>query len=103
MRQDETYNQRQYERMLQTIEAYEKGSITLGRLAINLEGLIQALENISNEQRHILLTHWGTLEDVHSIALDRSTMQRHEEDDRLITAALTALKAELKHMVDLAS
>jgi len=99
MRQDEAYNQRQYERMLQAIEAYEKDRITFGRLTIDLEGLIQALENIPNAQRHILLTHWGTLEDVRSLALSRSTTQFDDEDNRLITATLTALKAELIHMM----
>lgn len=69
------YNRRQYLRMIDAIDDYEKKNSSLASLVPTLEGLIGALEGISNEQRNELLRRWGALEEVHAVNLDEGTTE----------------------------
>jgi hypothetical protein len=55
MREDADYNQRQYQRILDRIDLYRSGRMSLPTLIADVEGLISALEGVSHEWRNTLL------------------------------------------------
>lgn len=92
MNNNAEYNQRQYQRIIELIHAYEHKQISLGQLIRKLEELFESLENIPLECRQLLLSKWGVLEDVYAYALDEGRTYLEDEDIRLISNALTKIK-----------
>ncbi|HBE32357.1 MAG TPA: hypothetical protein DD990_13765 [Cyanobacteria bacterium UBA11368] len=96
----EIYNQRQYQRIIEAIEAYEHKRIRLAQLISDLEALVESLENISYEWRSLLLSQWGMLEDVYAYTLDEGRTDLEEEDISLISQALAELKELVKLQIE---
>src|SRR4051812_47150635 len=86
-------NQRQFRLMLDAVGRYERGEIGLGRLVSDLESLLDALDNLSEEWRDSFLGEWGDLEQVHAVALDRSENQLNDQESRLVGDSLKAIRA----------
>lgn len=96
MRESDDYNERQYKRMLQTIEAYECRQIGLLTLINNVDGLIRALEGVSDEWRSSLIGKWAPLEVVYAFALEQGKTDLDDRDRKRIEAALADLKEALE-------
>jgi hypothetical protein len=97
MRQDDEYNERQYNRMLQVIERYETGRATIATLIDDLYALIRALENVSPDWRRLLVSRWAPLEEVYAMALYRREGRLSEDDREDIASALRDLRDTLKN------
>lgn len=96
MRETDDYNERQYKRMLQMIEAYECRQIGVATLIDNVYGLIRALEGVSDEWRSSLLRKWGPLEEVYAVSLHQGKTDLDDCDRKEIEAALADLKEALE-------
>lgn len=86
------YNQRQYKRMIALIEDYKKGRIGIRQLISDLEALIGVLENVTKNKRDLLLSHWGILEDVYAVALDKEMTELDENSQKLVADGLSMLQ-----------
>lgn len=86
------YNQRQYKRMIALIEDYKNGHIGIQTLVGDLEALILALENVTQDHRNLLLSHWGILEDVYAVALDKGMTELDKHSRELVADALSTLQ-----------
>lgn len=60
------FNSRQLELMLQKIQLYQNGKISLRALIDDLESLVNALEGIDKNWKSEFLGRWGVLELIYS-------------------------------------
>lgn len=72
--------QRQYALMLDRLDSYRAGRLSLGRLVNDLEGLAAQLEVTPEQWRSAFRIQWGTLEQVHAAALDRGIAEDLPDD-----------------------
>ena len=87
-----TYNQRQYQRMIASIDAYESGQMSLPKLIDNLDALLVCLENMSGEWYDSFMGEWTVLEEVYAVALDRNGGRLEDDDLRKIASAVNAIR-----------
>jgi hypothetical protein len=89
------YDDRHYRRMLNLIADYGTAQIGLRRLAGDIEGLIVALEDVSENVRDQLLSLWSPIEVAYARECDGEKLQpsdleklrEHIEDLRYAIAA----------------
>lgn len=86
------YNQRQLDRLVKTIDDYEKKNLSLSATVSQIEGLIGVLENIPITQRNELVRRWGVLDEIFAICLDEANRRPNHEENVLINQALSELK-----------
>ena len=85
---DAEYNERQYRLMLDQLTSFENGQLQLDTLVDNLEGLLNALDGVSDLWRETLFREWAKLEDERAYALFEGTKTfDHETTERLRSAA----------------
>ncbi|MHB8884745.1 MAG: hypothetical protein ACYC5H_06610 [Methylovirgula sp.] len=83
MKIEPEFNQRQLELMIQLIDGFNNGNVTLSDLSFSLEGLLNILENVTDKWRQEFLHEWGKIEDARAdlqfrsaIIVDTDTKQR---------------------------
>jgi len=86
------YNARQYNLMLQTLDAFESKSIELGSLVSTLDGLQNALEEVDSSWRSAFLKQWGVLEDVYADLLYRDLKEIPDQHMLLLNKAIREIK-----------
>src|SRR5215212_2967614 len=92
MNTNSAYDQRQYNRMLDLLEAYERKHISLGTLIGNLEALLESLERVSANWPNSFLREWGVLEEIYAVALDQGATRLEDQDLQLIGDTTAKLK-----------
>jgi hypothetical protein len=86
------FNQRQYGLMLDRLNAFEKGTLSLDRLVVDLEGLLNALQGVASSWKQTFLGDWGELEDERAYALFRNIHILDEETSERIRQTVFRLK-----------
>jgi hypothetical protein len=94
------YNQRQYRLMLERLNAFEQGQIRVGKLANDLEGLLNAIQGVPSSWRQTFLHDWGLLEDVRAVMLVEGMTSFDEATRRAISAAVSRLKLLVLGQID---
>jgi hypothetical protein len=90
------YDGRQFTLMLRSIAEYEDGETGLaglGNLVLNLEALQSALEGQSPSFHETFGSLWGKLEDTYAEMLYMERRTPNEVDKRILTEAISELKA----------
>ena len=96
MDDSQTYNRRQFGRMLQVISAYENHQTTLQSLVSDLESLVGVLQGVPVEWTDSFRQKWGVLDDVWADMANTQQTQMDEFRARLISNALRALKQQIE-------
>ena len=87
------YNLRQYELMLDRLEAHRRGAISLRRLIQDLRSLVEALELPSSAWKDEFVGEWWTLEQVYAVAIDRNELDHlPTESQELVDTAIASLR-----------
>lgn len=86
------YDCRQYQRMLDSVDAFQEGSLSLRSVIDNLEGLLGQLNSVNPDWRRAFEHEWGKLEDVYAFALDQGS-GIDAEGKGLIAEALERIKS----------
>jgi hypothetical protein len=86
------YNKRQYKVMIETIKEYKNQNLSLRKLIDSLEGLLNCLEEISEDWRTEFLREWGVLEDECSITVTSGQKKLSSESKNSIDNAINNLK-----------
>ncbi len=79
------YNQRQYRLMLEKLNAFERAKINLNRLANDLEGLLNVLEEISEWWKNAFIRDLVVLLETSAVAMEEGI---EYFDDRASTCIL---------------
>lgn len=87
------YDRRQYELMLDRLNAFTRGAISLRKLIEDLRSLAEALEHPPPTWKEKFLGDWWTLEQVYAVAVDRDELDDlPPESQDLVDGAVAALK-----------
>jgi hypothetical protein len=86
------YDARQFNLMIETLNAYEKKAINLGHLVSSLDGLQNALEGVNSQWKNAFLKQWGVLEDVYAAILDKNLKEPPDEYKHLIEEAIQKIR-----------
>ncbi|MEK9282548.1 hypothetical protein MTR72_23420 [Bradyrhizobium sp. ISRA442] len=86
------YNARQLSRMIEKLDAFDKGAIDLPHLVSSLDGLQSALEGVDAQWKNAFLKQWGVLEDVNADILDRNLTEIPKEHARLLTSTVREIR-----------
>ena len=94
------FNQRQYGLMLDRLNAFEKGTLSLDRLVADLEGILNALDGVASDWKQKFLSDWGKLEEERAYALLRNVRVLDEETGGRIRPTLSKLKLSVLERID---
>jgi hypothetical protein len=89
------YNQRQYQIMLERIDAFEKGLIDLDTLVDDLEGLLNVLEAVPSSWRQAFLSNWGVVEEARAVALAEGWTEFDHQASKIILEATGRLRLQV--------
>jgi hypothetical protein len=92
------YDQRQYRLMLERLTAFEQGRLRLDMLVNDLEGLLNALEEVQPAWKQTFFHYWGKLEDERGLALFKGLID--EETSQRLRAAISQLKLLVLEKID---
>ncbi|HEY9630266.1 MAG TPA: hypothetical protein V6C84_23480 [Coleofasciculaceae cyanobacterium] len=90
------YDQRQYQLMKLCIEGFEIGNVNLRVLISSLEGLLDVLQEASEEWKASFRSAWWTLEEVYAVASDRGQNYLSSEEQVLVYEAINEIKQLLE-------
>jgi hypothetical protein len=97
------YNQRQYWRMIDMIDAFERDQKNLGALVDDLYGLLLALEGIPDSWINTFQVYWGNLElerAVRAVALHEGSPITNDSSKIRISDAISRLKLMILDEID---
>src|SRR6185295_7236568 len=94
------YTQRQYRLMLERLDDFQRKKLKIDTLINDLEGLVNALEDLDPKWRQAFLHHWGKLEEARATALDRNARTLNAEESRIVEEALPRLRLHVLEMID---
>lgn len=94
------YDQRQYRLMLDRITAFERGAVSLDKLVVDLEGLLNALEVAEHSWKETFRHYWGTLETGRAFALSEGISNFSAEASRALRDAAAHLKLLVLEKID---
>lgn len=84
---------RQYELMLDRLEAFTRGAISLRTLIEDLRSLVEALELPSQAWKEDFASEWWNLEQVYAVAIDRNELDHlPAESKKLIDRAVASMR-----------
>jgi len=98
MRELSPFDARQLSRMCQTVADYRAGSIQIGTVISNFDGLLKAMEDVSPEWKDSVQAEINVLDLVWAAALDQKRKQWSEQDRDLIEKTLTLLERLLEEV-----
>ncbi len=85
-------NARQFNLMIERLNAFEKKAITLGHLVSSLDGLQNALQDVDASWKKAFLKQWSVLEDVYADALDRNLKEIPDQHMGLLRGAIQEIR-----------
>lgn len=85
------YDRRQIDRIRDRLIWHQDGKLSFHNLVFDIEGLINALENVPEEFRASLQHHWGVFDEVYAVMADEERQQFDDLDRKLIDSAVKAL------------
>lgn len=86
------YDSRQFNLMIEKLNAFEEKAIDFSHLVSSLDGLQSALKDVNTQWRNSFLKQWGVLEDVHAEILDRNLKEIPDGYMPLIKGALDEIR-----------
>ena len=86
------HDQRQYRLMLGQLTKFEEGQIRLDTLVDDLDGLLNALDGVSNSWKQTFRHEWGKLEDERAYALFKNLQVLDQQTSQRIRLAVSKLK-----------
>lgn len=87
------YDLRQYELMLDRLDSFRRGAISLRKLVEDLRSLVEALERPSPAWKEEFVGEWWTLEQVYAVAIDRNELDHlPTESQELVNMAVASLR-----------
>ena len=98
---NQEYDRRQYQLMLEQILAYENKHLSLRSLTFRLEGLLEVLNDVSEEWVGVFYENWGVLELVHADMIDRNQTHLDKRHTTLISNALQELKQQIQAKLEI--
>jgi hypothetical protein len=79
--------------MLDRLEAFPRGAISLRKLIEDLRSLVEALELPSPAWKDEFIGEWWTLEQVYAVAIDRNELDHlPTESQELVDTAVASLR-----------
>ncbi len=90
------YDERQLNLMLNQLEAFENKKLDLSSLVGRLEGLLHAMEHVTDEWEEKFLDEFSTLESINAEAPKLKT----EEIEKLIKSSVYKLKKIVKEHIN---
>ncbi|MEW8000855.1 MAG: hypothetical protein AB2795_20125 [Candidatus Thiodiazotropha endolucinida] len=93
--EDDSYDVRQYKRMLYLISSYESVEISFTRLVNDIEALILSLEETTQDKKNELLSIWGGLEEILAISIDRGNREFVDINKIEINKLISHLKNQI--------
>jgi hypothetical protein len=78
--------------MREQIIAYETGASELGALIAGLESLVGTMESLAPKDREDFVRHWGELEQVYAVALDREMQELDCVGQQIVNEGIGKLK-----------
>jgi hypothetical protein len=87
------FDQRQYRLMLDGLNAFEAGSLSVDKLIADLEGLANVLQQKDENWTQTFFRHWGHLEEAWAVALDRGATTLDEQEAKVALSASRKLKS----------
>lgn len=78
--------------MREQIAAYERGASDLGALIAGLESLVGTMESLAPQAREDFVRHWGELEQVYAVLLDRGMQELDRVGQQIVDEAIGKLK-----------
>ncbi|MCU7929119.1 MAG: hypothetical protein KZQ97_22180 [Candidatus Thiodiazotropha sp. (ex Dulcina madagascariensis)] len=91
----DSYDVRQYKRMLNLISSYESVEISFDRLVNDIEALVLSLEDTTQDEQNELLSIWGGLEEILANSLDRGDRTFVDVNKIEINRVLSHLKEKI--------
>lgn len=86
------YDKRQLNLMREQLCNFREGNLSIQGLISNVEGLINALENIDEVWIDKCRGFWWDIEQVYAVALDREKKSFDQYDSEIITKALKGIE-----------
>jgi hypothetical protein len=99
---DDSYDLRQYRRMLDHVEAYKSGVLNLQGLVDNLDALRSALVSPSKPWLDQFEHQWGILEDVYAVMQDNKEAKITDLHAQLVAQSLDKLEPLIKRQLNYA-
>ncbi len=86
------FDQRQYSRMLKSLNGFLAERVSIDALISDLEGLLNALHETDKEWKQSFLHYWGRIEDERATALFREMTSLDAEGTQRVVEAVNHLK-----------
>jgi hypothetical protein len=93
-------NERQYRLMLDQLTNFENDGLALDTLVDNLDGLLNALEEVAVSWKQTFLQEWGKLEDERAYALCKGVQAFDNEASEWIRSTVARLKLRVLEQID---
>lgn len=85
-------DQRQFERMQNSLDGFLAGRVQIGSLISDLEGLLCSLEEVDGIWKQSFLSLWGRIEDERAVALSLGIDPLDEDAAKRVVEAVNELK-----------
>ena len=94
------FDQRQYRRMLNSLNLFLAGSLSIGKLIADLEGLLKALEYLDDDWKKLYWQQWSYLEEARAISFERGDTKLNHEELKVAFDAANQVKLLVLEKVD---
>jgi hypothetical protein len=91
-------DRRYLEWMRKQIDAYDRSELGLAGLIGDLESLVGQMESLSVDDRQEFVGHWGDLEQVYAVVLDRGMEQLDDVGMKIVNDAIDNIKHWIERM-----
>ncbi len=93
------FDQRQYARMLESLEAFQEHRLSLPKVISNLKGLIACLEDPIDEIKSSLKKNWAILEEIYAVSEDQSLTKLPTEYETLVNKSISEMRSMLERVL----
>src|SRR6478609_5856118 len=94
-------DQRTYVRVLEVLRAFDRQSISLGKVIADLEALLGALSATEEYWKVRMSKHWAVLEDAFADALDKEVKVLPDLHKKLVEEAVRGLEKDVLERINL--
>jgi hypothetical protein len=94
------HDQRQYHLMLNRLTAFDQDIVSLDKLVVDLEGLLDALEVAEDSWKQTFRHYWGTLETGRALARSEGIRNFSAEASNALRKAVAHLKLLVLEKID---
>ena len=91
---------RQFYRILERLNSYESGDISLRVLIADLEVLIETLASVQEKMSQELREYWAVLEEVYSVCVDNQAQEMDKTLESQIHNAVTTMRRRVQELFE---